>query len=318
MIETGLLLAGGLILLLAGGEMFVRHSVTLALAFRVSPLLVGLTLVGFGTSTPELLTSASAAIAGSPGIAVGNVVGSNTANILLILGLSALVWPVATPARGFARDIAAVIGSAILLSALLLAGWLTWITGLGMLGLLAAYLMLAYRQERDSPEAAGDLPDASAATTASRIRIGLYALAGLGLVLGGAWMLVEGAIGLARVAGLSEAVIGLTIVAVGTSLPELVVSMVAAFRRQSEVAIGNILGSNIFNVLCIMGATTLVSPGGRVEQGVAVEDLAVMLAASLALLATALTGRRISRAEGLVLLAGYVVYVVWLGTRAAA
>lgn len=318
MIVTGLLLAGGLILLLAGGEMFVRHSVTLALAFRVSPLLVGLTLVGFGTSTPELLTSAGAAIAGSPGIAVGNVVGSNTANILLILGLSALVWPVATPARGFDRDIAVVIGSAILLSALLLAGWLTWIAGLGMLGLLAAYLMLAYRQERGSPDAAPDLPDASAASTASRVRIGLYALAGLGLVLAGAWALVEGAIGLAREAGLSEAVIGLTIVAVGTSLPELVVSMVAAFKRQSEVAIGNILGSNIFNVLCIMGATTLVAPGGRVEQGVAVEDLAVMLAASLALLLTALTGRRVSRAEGLVLLAGYVVYVVWLGTRAAA
>lgn len=318
MIEIGLLLAGGLVLLLAGGEMFVRHSVMLALAFRVSPLLVGLTLVGFGTSTPELLTSASAAIAGSPGIAVGNVVGSNTANILLILGLSALVWPVATPARGFARDITVVIGSAVLLAALLLAGWLTWIAGLAMLGLLAAYLMLAYRQERGAPDAAGDLPDVATAGTASRVRIGLYALAGLGLVLAGAWALVEGAIGLARVAGLSEAVIGLTIVAVGTSLPELVVSMVAAFRRQSDVAIGNILGSNIFNVLCIMGTTTFVAPGGRIAQGVATADLVVMLAASLALLVTALSGRRVSRAEGAILLAGYVIYVVWLGTRAAA
>lgn len=326
--ETAMMLAGGLALLVLGGELLVRGSVRVAAMMGVSPLLIGLTLVGFGTSTPELVTSVQAAAIGSPGIAVGNIVGSNIANILLILGISALILPLAVESRALRRDGGIVVGSALLLAA---AGWsfgLGRATGLAFVALLGLYLFYAYRTERrvseghtalfDKAEAAEQVdpalvpPEASGGAGPGGWAVPLVtAIAGLTIiVLGGRW-LVAGAIDLARIAGMSEAAIGLTVVAVGTSMPELVTSVVAAMRRQAEVAVGNVLGSNIYNVLGIGGVTGLIAPTAVPPEMLAF-DIPVMIGASLLLLLFAATGATISRREGGVLLALYAAYVGWL------
>jgi cation:H+ antiporter len=291
----------------------------------MSPLLIGLTLVGFGTSTPELVTSVQAALAGSPGIAVGNIVGSNLANILLILGLSALLFPITVTTAALRRDGALVVATAAMLTVLGLVWTLDRLAGALFLACLAAYLAYAWRQER---AAAGGHTAAFERAEALRevhpgigaehaIRLGLLlpvamALGGLALVVVGGSFLVEGAIALARDLGVSETVIGLTIVAVGTSLPELVTSVVAALRRHADVALGNVLGSNIYNVLGIGGVTGLISPT-IVPPEIARFDAPLMLAASLLLFVFAWTGLRIGRREGACLLAAYAAYVwtVW-------
>ncbi len=309
-------LVGGLVLLVAGGDGFVRGSVAVAKRLGLSPLLIGLTLVGFGTSTPELLTSVQAALAGSPAIAVGNVVGSNTANILLILGLAALIQPLRTSPAAFRRD-----GSMVLVAALACVGLALWgeigrVAGLALIAGLLAYVLHTYRQERRSHDAAAVMHAAEADVARGPRRLWLAVLltaAGLGATLAGAQLLVEGAIATAAALGVSEAVIGLTVVAVGTSLPELVVSLTAAIRREADVAFGNIVGSNIYNVLGILGVTALVRPLA-VPAEIAAFDVWVMLAATLALLAFAVTGWRVNRVEGGLLVAAYAGYVAWLVT----
>jgi cation:H+ antiporter len=327
MLTALLPLLGGLALLMVGGELLVRGSVRLAERMGVSPLLIGLTLVGFGTSTPELVASVQAALIGSPGIAVGNIVGSNIANIFLILGVSALICPLAVKSEVLKRD-----GGVVLLSALLLgaAGWTVGLSrpvGAILVLLLVAYLVYAYRTERvavdghtaafDKAEAAGGVDPAlrprSVAGTGWRAWAVplLTAVGGLAVIVLGGRLLVDGAVTLARIVGLSEEVIGLTVVAAGTSAPELVTSIVAAVRRQSEVALGNVLGSNIYNAFGIGGLTALIAPT-PVPAQIAWFDLPVMIGASLVLLAFAWTGRRLSRLEGGVLLAAYVGYVGYL------
>lgn len=327
-----LYLLAGLALLAVGGEFLVRGAVQLAERLGVSPLVIGLTLVGFGTSMPELVASVQASMAGSPGIAVGNVVGSNIANILLILGISALLSPIAVSSRSLSRDGAVVLSTAVLFAALGLVADLGRVPGMLFLVGLVGYIAYAWRQERvgaDGHTAAFEKAEAfeginpglhrtgAAAPGAGSGRMLLslgMALAGLAMVILGGRLLVEGAITVARTLGIAESVIGLTIVAVGTSMPELITSLVAAVRRQTDVALGNVLGSNIYNVLGIGGMIGLLAPTPMPPEMVRFDNL-VMVAVSVLCLVFARTGLRIGRREGGVLLAGYGAYVwtVWPG-----
>jgi len=313
-------LVAGFLLLVAGGDSLVRGAVAIARRIGVSPLLIGLTLVGFGTSTPELLTSVQAALVGSPGIAVGNVVGSNTANILLILGFAALISPLRTSPDAFRRDGTVVLLSALACAGVVLSGYLDRTVGVVLVALLITYILYTYRRERVVHDASAMMheAEASAAEPApTRLRVAaLFTIGGLALTLLGARFLVDGAIELARAAGVSETIVGLTIVAVGTSLPELVTSVMAAVRRQSDVAFGNIVGSNIYNILGILGVTAIVRPI-PVPPEIAHVDIWVMLLATVLLLVFSVTGWRVTRTEGGVLLASYIAYVGYLISIAA-
>lgn len=308
-------IAIGLVLLIVGGEVLVRGASSAARKLGVSPLLIGLTLVGFGTSTPELVTSLQAAFAGSPGIAVGNVVGSNISNALLILGLTALIMPVAVERRAFLRDgpmLALVTGAAIWI---LMQGELTRRIGWIALGVLGAYILLVWLLERKRPDAEGerieDEAELMSGWRASPWTALIIAAVGIGVTIVGARFLVDGAVQLARSYGVSDTVVGLTIVAVGTSMPELVTSVIAAFRRQGDVALGNVIGSNLYNLLGILGVTAVVQPIPVPPELLRV-DIWVLAGATGAMILFAFRGMRISRWEGLALIAGYGGYTAWL------
>ncbi|MFN3889346.1 MAG: calcium/sodium antiporter [Beijerinckiaceae bacterium] len=320
---TALLILGGLALLVGGGDIMVRGAVRIATRLGVSPLVIGLTLVGFGTSTPELVTSIQASFAGAPGIALGNIVGSNIANILLILGLSALVAPIVVSASALKRDGAIMVAVTLAFAILSPLFDLSRPLGGAFVAVLAAYIIYSFRQEQAAPAndhgAAFDKGEA-AIETDEGLRPGqpaslgmslAMAMAGLALVVIGGKLLVDGAVALARGYGVAESVIGLTIVAIGTSAPELVTSVVAAFRRQPEVAFGNVVGSNIYNILGIGGATALIAPTSVPAEIVRFDNL-VMVGVSALMLVFAWTGLRVGRREGALLLAGYVIYVAAL------
>ncbi|RVT82258.1 calcium/sodium antiporter [Rhodobacteraceae bacterium CCMM004] len=298
----------GLALLLLGGHFLVGAAVALATRLGLSPLFIGLTVVGFGTSAPELAASISAALAGAPGIAVGNVVGSNIANILLILGLSALLAPIAVGQAAFLRDAAALTAATLGTAAVLATGVVGPVAGGAALALLALYLIATARSERGA-SAEAEVPGDTSLTRA----VGGFVL-GLGGILAGARLTVDGATDLAAQAGISEAVIGLTVVAVGTSLPELVTSVVAARRGAGAVALGNVLGSNIFNLLGILGATALVAPL-TVPDGMG-RDIVAMIAATALMIWVARSGHTITRAEGGVMVGLYAAYLGWLAVQA--
>lgn len=310
-----LFVVGGFIGLIFGGEILVRGAVSLAKKFNVSPLIIGLTLVGFGTSTPELVTSVQAVLAGSPGIAVGNVVGSNIANILLILGIAAVVAPIAVSPAAFKRDGTVLALASALCLIVVWVGVLGLIGGIALLGSLALYVGLTIHHERRRASAAAAVYEAEADSVAevrtSMPVASLYVLGGLVLTVFAAKYLVAGAISLAAAVGMPEAVIGLTIVAVGTSMPELVTSVVAARRGQSDVAFGNVIGSNIFNVLGILGVTAIIKPI-QIPPSIAQFDAWVMMGATIALIVFARTGWRIGRLEGALFLTGYLAYVSYL------
>ncbi|MFN4288756.1 MAG: calcium/sodium antiporter [Brevundimonas sp.] len=297
-----LLIAGGLIGLFAGGEALVRGAVGVAGRLRLPSLLIGLTVVGFGTSTPELLVSLDAALRGSPDIAIGNILGSNIGNILLIVGLAALVWPIRLGQMRMARDVGVMLLAALILVPLFLGGQLGRAAGAALVALLVAYLVWSYLRPGDG---AGDEAQGRAR---SLWLSGLWVVLGLAALMLGARALVSGAVAVARDFGVSEAFIGLTIVAIGTSLPELATSMIAALRRQSAIAIGNIVGSNIFNVLGILGVTAMVAPI-PVASRFLVLDLPVMIAATLLLACLLLLNRGAGRSWGLILLVAYGAYV---------
>jgi cation:H+ antiporter len=305
----------GLALLIVGGEVLVRGASSAARKLGVSPLMIGLTLVGFGTSTPELVTSLQAVFAGSPGIAVGNVVGSNISNALLILGLTALIAPIAVDRRAFLRDgpmLALVTGAAVWV---LLQGELTQRLGLIAVGVLAAYILLVWLLERKRPDAEGerieDEADLMSGWRGSPWLALLLAVVGIGLTIVGARFLVDGSVSLARSYGVSDTVVGLTIVAVGTSMPELVTSVIAALRKQGDVALGNIIGSNLYNLLGILGITAIIKPIPVPPEMLAV-DVWVLAGATAAVILFAFRGLKISRWEGLALAAGYAGYMAWL------
>ena len=293
----------GLVGLFVGGEFLVRGSVAVARGFGISPLLIGLTVVGFGTSTPELLVSVDAALRGLPDIALGNVVGSNIANILLIVGASALLWPITLNGNFPKRDLVTMLVAALLLLPLFALGAVGRSAGMVLVGGLVIYLVLAFRGARGEQEVQPEYGAAMPLWVAGGlVVVGLLAL------LVGARLLIDGAVAIARDFGLSEAFIGLTIVAVGTSLPELATSLVAALRRQSDIAIGNVVGSNIFNILGILGATAIIAPIPVAARFLAF-DLPVMLVASLLLAGLLLFRWSLGRPVGLLMLVAYAAYV---------
>lgn len=296
-------LLAGLIGLFFGGEALVRGSVGIARRMSISPLLIGLTVVGFGTSTPELLVSVDAALSGVPDIALGNIVGSTIANVLLIVGLSALVWPIRVMGATLRRDTAVMLAAVLVLVPIFATGQITRLAGLVLVAGLVGYLIWAFLKPGQT-EAEEDGLKSPTSTLVSL----LWIIGGLVALIVGARLLVDGAVSISRAFGISEAFIGLTIVAVGTSLPELATSLIAAFRRQSEIAIGNIIGSNIFNVLGILGVTALIVPIPVAARFLNF-DLPVMIGVSLLLAALLLSRPVIGRWAGIAMLSGYAAYV---------
>ncbi|MGB0651729.1 MAG: calcium/sodium antiporter [Thermoplasmatota archaeon] len=307
-----LLVAAGIALLAGGGEALIRGALAIARRLGISPLLTGLVIVGFGTSMPELAVSVDATLAGTPDIAIGNVVGSNIGNILFILGLCAVITPLAVSPVALRRDSLVVIAASGLFVLVAWGGVVARLEGVLLLTLLATYVGWTYWQERAKAGPPAELHQQEGQAIEAvphRWPVAVLLLvAGLGLLILGAQLLVQGAQSLAREAGLSEAAIGLTVVAIGTSLPELSVSVMAATRRQGDVAIGNILGSNIFNVLGILGVAAITSPLA-VGERMASFDQWVMLGSAVLLLVFLATRRRLGRVEGGLLLVGYAGYV---------
>ena len=300
---TYLLFVLGLVMLFAGGEGLVRGASAVARHFHLSPLVIGLTIVGFGTSAPELLVSVQAALNGVPEIAVGNVVGSNIANILLILGVSALIAPLIIPAKKLWRDLAFMLGATAILWAMLFTGQIGRGYGaLLVLGLLA-FLGTAFFLGKTEPQE--NRPDEN------QLKAWGMTIGGLIVLVIGARLLVDSSVQIATAFGISEAVIGLTIVAVGTSLPELATSVIAAFRKHTEIAVGNVVGSNIFNVFGILGITALVSPI-PVDPRFATFDMPVAAAVAVGLVVMAVLFNGLPRIAGLALLGAYAAYIAVL------
>lgn len=304
-------IAIGLVLLTIGAELLIRGSIGLARRFGVSELLIGLTLVGFGTSTPELVSSVRAALAGSPGIAVGNIVGSNIANILLILGLAAAMAPIAVARRGYLRDTLMLFASSIAVISVSKSGEFSREAGLWFLIVIALYILVAWANEREAPEVVAAESEGKSHTRKAPLALFVaLAVCGLGALIFGAGFLVGGAIDLAAGLGVSDTLIGLTIVAVGTSLPELVTSTVAALRGNSALAYGNIVGSNIYNVFGILGLTSVIAPVPA-PPDIFIDNM-ILMAATLALIVFAFTGRMLDRREGAIFVVAYAAYVAFL------
>jgi cation:H+ antiporter len=301
---TYLFFALGLAMLFFGGEALVRGASAVARHFHLSPMVIGLTIVGFGTSAPELLVSLQAALEGQPEIAIGNVVGSNIANILLILGISALIAPLIIPGQKMWRDLAFMLAATAILWAMLLGGEITRLYGAGLFAGLLVFLFATFKFGKIEPDP--DRPEEN------QFKAWGFTIGGLIILVIGARLLVDSAVEIATAFGISEAVIGLTIVAVGTSLPELATSVIAAYRRQTEIAVGNIVGSNIFNIFGILGLTAMIAPIPADPRFAAIDmPWAMATAVGLTVLAFVLKG--LPRIAGLVLLAAYAGYL-WFMT----
>ncbi len=303
------LILAGIALLSGGGEALVRGAGSLGRRLGLSPLVIGLTIVSCGTSSPELAASLAAAVMGAPAIAIGNVVGSNIANLALVLGATAIIWPLSGSVRSLGRDVAVMLAASVLL--LVLAGDSLIARGEGVLLLILMAGYLGYLLRRGGGAAVSEYQQ-----QADHFRLGPAAsvalvVAGIGLLVLGADLLVEGAVGVALSLGVSERVIGLTLVAFGTSLPELALSLVAALRHQADMVLGNLIGSNIFNVLFILGATATVHPVASSWSEMR-GDLLVMLGISVLAPVLLVSGARLSRWEGALLLATYGFYVALL------
>ncbi|MFQ1700692.1 calcium/sodium antiporter [Loktanella agnita] len=297
---TYLILLAGLAALFLGGDWLVKGASTLALRFGITPMVVGLTIVGFGTSAPELMVSLNAALGGRAEIAIGNVIGSNIANILLILGLAALITPITVQFAQIKGDLLWMTLATLALPLLFWSGMIGATKGVIMLLALAAYLLVSLRK----PNEASD----STRTPAPLWQGLLLTALGLGAVLIGAHYLVESASMIARKWGVSEAIIGLSIVAVGTSLPELATTLMAAVRGARDIALGNVIGSNIFNILCILGVTAVVQPIA-VDPRFLIIDTPTLIGATLALTLILWWKSALNRRTGTVMLALYALYI---------
>nr|WP_319633101.1 calcium/sodium antiporter [Georgenia satyanarayanai] len=312
---TVVLLLGGLVVLVIGGELLVRGAGALARSFGMSPLVVGLTVVSFATSAPELAVTVDASLSGSPGLAVGNVVGSNITNVLLVVGVAGIILPIAVHRPVIRQDVPVMIGLSVLLLLVSLSGSVSRLDGLVLLALLVGYVVWRVVSTRRSSR---DEDDGAAAPPGSPRLNALLVVVGVALLVVGARWLVAGATDVATALGLSELVIGLTVIAIGTSLPELATSVIAALRGNVEMAVGNVVGSNIFNIGAVMGIAAVVSPDGvPVEPGAVRFDIPVMIAVALALLPVAFTGFCVARWEAALFVAYYVAYVVYLLLDAA-
>ena len=316
---TALLLVLGLVALLLGAEILVRGASRLAAATGLSPLVIGLTVVALGTSAPELAVGIDAVQRGVSGIAIGNVIGSNIANVLLILGISALVTPLVVSRQLVWLDVPVMIGCSFLVFALAYDGNLSRIEGGGLALLAVAYvgwlIRIARRESAAAAEAKGSPPPRGRWSWAVDVAL---VLGGLGLLVLGARWLVQSAVTIAQALGLSELVIGLTVIAVGTSLPEIATSVMAAIRGQRDMAVGNIVGSNVLNLLVVLGVTAVVAPSGIPVNAAAIHfDFPVMIATAVACLPIFFTGHCIQRWEGAVFLGYYIAYTAYLLLDAA-
>ena len=315
-----LLIIGGLVGLIVGGEILVRGAVGVARKLGVSDLFIGAVLVGFGTSAPELVASLNAVSAGSPGIAIGNVIGSNIANILLVLGVAAIIYPIASHPKALARDgVFMVIATIALITLTYINGFSSRFTGILLFLMLVGMIIFSFISDRKLEQGHSDTAEMhrdEAEVMDAHLPIWLAFIMTfgglLGIILGANW-LISGSVELARMIGLSETVIGITIVAIGTSLPELVTCTIAALKKKPDVALGNVLGSNTFNVLGILGLTSGIMPFSvPLEQISVTRDLGAVALSVIFLLIFAYTWRRLARWEGAVLLSGYVLYMFLL------
>jgi cation:H+ antiporter len=314
---TLLMFAGGLVCLVVGAEALVRGASKLALSLGISPLVVGLTVVAFGTSSPEIAVSVGAALEGRTDIAVGNVVGSNIFNVLFILGVSALITPLLVHAQIIRQEVPIMIGASLLLVAFSLDGRIGFVDALMLLVLLVAYTVFLIVQSRRETQATRDEYAQEVDRRSgwdSRLPVQLLLIAaGLGLLVLGSEWLVTAAIAFAKALGVSDLVIGLTIVAAGTSMPEVATSIMAAVRKERDIAIGNVVGSNVFNILGCVGITGVVASGGLpIPASLLNFDLWVMLAVAFACIPVFMTGREIARWEGGLFLLYYVGYTAYL------
>ncbi len=313
-IMTGLWLLAGFALLVAGAEYLVRGAASLAVDLGISPLVVGLTVVAFGTSSPELAVSVFSAFKGEAGIALGNVVGSNICNILLILGLSALAAPLMVSRQVVRLEVPIMIGVSVLMVLMALDGRIArWEGAVLFVGAIVYTVWAVLRSRRenrqgdDAPISAEEIPHVSRTMQFVQIGGGLVLLG-----LGSRW-LVQSAVIIAHHFGVSDLVIGLTVVAIGTSLPELATSVMASLRGQRDIAVGNVVGSNLFNILVVLGLTALVVPGGVPVPAAALDfDLPVMLAVAFACLPVFLTGHLIARWEGGLFFFYYIAYTAFV------
>jgi cation:H+ antiporter len=306
-----LALALGLALLIAGAEVLIRGGAALALRLGLSALVVGLTVMAYGTSSPELVVSVQAATSGNSAISLGNVIGSNICNVLLILGLASLITPVSANAQVIRREVPIMIGATFLIAVMLLDGELGRIDGAILVSGVVLYTFLTVRDSRR--QAAAHPEPESESGDGKKLGLGLailYVVVGLGILVAGSDLFVNGAVQLASGWGVSQAVIGLTIVAIGTSLPELATSVVAALKNSADVAVGNVVGSNIFNILGILGTAALVQPMPTGD--ISKVDLGVMIAAAILFLPVIRLRGKVGRIEGATMLISYAAYTLWL------
>jgi len=323
MTNTIILFIAGLITLIVGADFLVRGASRLAAAFGVSPLVIGLTIVAMGTASPEIAVSLQAAASGQGDLTLGNVLGSNIFNILFILGITSIVAPIIIAEQLIRKDTPIMLGVSLLTMALALDGKLGWLDGTLLLLGMMVYMVFALRQSRaESRDVQKEYAQEFSAKQPRTIRNILanvvFILIGLGLLVLGSNWLVESAVQIAKTLGVSELVIGLTIVAIGTSLPEVATSVIAALKGESDIAVGNAVGSNIFNLLGVLGIGALVSPDGIfVTQRVLQFDLPVMVFVALVTLPIFYIDNRISRIEGGLLLSYYIIYMVFVFLRAA-
>ena len=312
MLVPSLLILLACLILFAGAELLVRGGASLALKLGLTPLVVGLTVVAFGTSMPELIVSLKAAMLGQSDIAIGNVVGSNIFNIAVILGLSALVFPVTTHLQVLRWDAPLLVVVTLLVPLTFLDGSVSQIEGIILMLATVAYtwwaVRMAKKDEKLGHEAHIDVPEIKkkGSVLADVVKI----LAGLAVLVAGSRLLVDYAVLIAKSLGVSEAIIGLTIIAAGTSMPELATSVVAAFRKQSDIALGNVLGSNLFNILFVLGGSAAIHPVRT--SGLKPLDLWMMVGITVILLPMLFTGKRLNRAEGLILVACYGGYLFFM------
>ncbi len=315
MLVPSLLILASFVVLFIGAELLVRGGAAMALKLGLTPLVVGLTVVAYGTSMPELVVSIKSAFEGQSEIAVGNVVGSNIFNIAIILGLAAVVFPIHTNLQVLRWDAPLLLAVTVLAPLTFIGGQVGRLEGtifvLGAVGCTIWTIRAARRDEASGVEIAADAPEVK--PTGSLAADILKVVAGLGVLVLGSQLLVDNAIEVATGLGVSEAVIGLTIVAAGTSMPELATSVVAAFRRQSDIALGNVLGSNLFNILFVLGGSALVHPVGTTAMSLL--DIGMMIGVTALLVPMLFTGKRLNRLEGIILVASYGAYLFVLWPR---
>lgn len=311
-IINAILVAVGLAMLYAGSELLIRGSVSIAKRMHISQLVIGLTIVAFGTSTPELVVSINAAIEGQADVSLGNIVGSNIVNIGLILGLSAAILPIIVHVNAIRREIPIMIAVSVILIPMSLDGKISQIEG-GLLALsLVAFVYFSYKQSKKEKEQTQLLDEANDEKKSSFVVIKnlAFVIAGIVLLYFGSSLTVDNAVSIANSIGISERIIGLTIVAIGTSLPELITSVGAARKKHADLSIGNVIGSNIFNILGILGISSLIA-GVNVNPAIWT-DYAVMIGFSLVLIPVIKSGFIITRKEGYVLIAAYSLYLIFL------